>query len=266
MDNLVDSLLLGINDLRSRREGYLANAVFTRTAMEKLLSSNPTVYRGDGLICVLVDDESVHRLSFFASSPDALFGVSRFSLPFATVADLVKKTDVSSPAIGVLKECGFSLYATFVRLSRPGVAGCWRGDCLRLAEKRDVDGVYQRIMSAFDPLTAHMPSRQEVLAAINAGDVIIRHSGDGSMIGFAWFETISPRSSCLRYLVTDSSLRGNGTGSLMVKAGLKKSGEQSRVHLWVDRANPALKLYGKLGFVEDGVEDLIFLYGKETNE
>ena len=34
----------------------------------------------------------------------------------------------------------------------------------------------------------------------------------------------------------------------------------------VDRTNPALGLYKKLGFVEDGLEDRILLHRKETDE
>ena len=231
MAETADNLLLEINELRSRREGFLTNAMFTRPAVEKLLSSNPTVHRGEGLVCILEDDGGVHRIHYFAASPESLRGLEELPFPSVAVADLVKKAENSSLSIDVLLSCDFEPYSTFVRLSRPGVDGCWKSDGLLLADKCDVGEIYGMVFSTFDPLTAHMPTEMEISDAIEAEDVLVCRSDDGKIAGFAWLETISARSSCLRYLITVPSQRGKGTGSLLVESGLKKAGPQSHVHL-----------------------------------
>lgn len=211
-------------------------------------------------------DGEIGRVFFFAGNAKALAGLSSLLDPGSkyVVADLVGRDIEENASLTPLEISGFSRYACFLRFSRT-ITEDDRDrldERVEIASEHDASAIFDGIASAFDPLTAHLPSAEEIEQAISVEDILVIKHGS-ALQGFAFFDTISDKVVCLRYLVVGEAFRGNGVASALLFQKFSEMPPRSRCYLWVDRNNPATNLYRKMGFVEDGLQDLIMRYERK---
>lgn len=132
--------------------------------------------------------------------------------------------------------------------------------CLKKAVVEDIDEIYDIFYSNFNEYTDQLPTKKEILKAINSGkhDIIIaKHERKKCIVNVFWFEN-KGKTIHWRYWVIRPEFRGKGLGRKLLQQVLGKYAHASRIILWVRDNNPQAKaFYEELGFVSDGLYDCI---------
>lgn len=132
--------------------------------------------------------------------------------------------------------------------------------CLLKAVVEDIDEIYDIFYSNFNEYTDQLPTKREILKAINSefhDIIIVKNSNKNCIVNIFWFEH-KGKTILLRYWVIRPEFRGKGLGRKLLQQVLGKYAHASRIILWVRDNNPQAKaIYEKLGFVLDGLYDCI---------
>lgn len=147
---------------------------------------------------------------------------------------------------------GFRRTLTRRRLARPKDAplnALKAAEAVEAAGPEELEAVEKLLKACFHPLWGCLPTRKELLAALEAGEVLaLRRDG---LAGLLHFST-GRGGGQIRHLAVREDARGRGLGGVLLEEYLARTGgERSLVWTGEDNA-PALGLYKKHRFAEDG--------------
>lgn len=150
---------------------------------------------------------------------------------------------------------GFDLELSRVRLTRrPGAPTEHPGD-IAPAGPEALEEVQAVLEGCFSPLTGCLPRREELLAALDAGQILSCPSGILHYNGRG-------RGTEIRHLAVKEACRGKGAGKRLLAAYLSRyGGQSSRVWTGADNA-AALHLYHSFDYTEDSWRSNVRVYGK----
>lgn len=238
------------------------DAVRAGGALSNWVGQRPSTPRegtiGDRWALFLEPDEGFSRLVFVARDA-AAFDEAAAALPArGVVVDLVGAPP-DPAAASALAGAGFRLHATYrrytcarlpVRAPRVSVAH---------ADIAEVDEIHALLRVGFDPLADHLPTRADLAALVDAGQVIV-HRGPSGVDGLAVYR-LQGRRGNLNYWYSAP------TAGPLVALGLLldfyhdlATRDVRAALLWVDDAKPAVaQTHSRYGYAPDGAIDQIFV-------
>lgn len=157
-------------------------------------------------------------------------------------------------SVELWRERGFQTLFHRERLTLPGNTRTSPGDGAleaRMAGPADAAELWALLQDSFDPLTGCLPTREELAADVEAGNVVCLA---GRSEGVAGVLHIAPGrgSTQLRHLAVDESCRRQGGAQAMLACYLERTGfAKSLVWVRVDN-QPGRSFYLKNGYAPDG--------------
>lgn len=258
------ALMAKAGAMHRESRAYCSNAYYTVPQLDAFLAEKDVqVLEGEDAIFLLEKDRGLYRLQFYARSPEALAQLPSLLPPLdgPLVTDLVGR----EPGVGVqaqqVARFGFAPYSVFKRMVcrkylLPHADGM---DRVEFAAASDAEAVLSMIAGTFDPLFAHLPTLEEIGAAIERREITVIRQ-DSTLAGLAFFEKESDTYYVLRYFVVDPAFRGQNIGGALMRCKFTNAPENSVYMLWVGTYNSAQELYLKFGFQYDGLTDHILKY------
>lgn len=154
-----------------------------------------------------------------------------------------------------IERLGFALELSRVRLTRrPGAPVEDPGD-VNTAGPEVLDEIQAVLESSFSPLTGCLPQHEELLADLNAGQILACPQG-------ILHYRVRSRSTEIRHLAVKEGCRGQGAGKRLLAAYLSRfCWQTSRV--WTGEGNAAaLRLYHNFDYTEDTWRSHVRVYRK----
>jgi ribosomal protein S18 acetylase RimI-like enzyme len=194
------------------------------------------------------------RLYFAAESALAL---AELRLPPGEfVTDVVGRESEIAPVAAALAGAGFAPYKEFRRMSRSGGPVGEPEPGVRHATAGEAAAIYRLIHAHFDARAEHLPSLEEVTAAITGQTVLIADSG--GTIGALLFHSGTAITTTLRYWLVLPQCRGKGYGRRLLERYFADCVSCRRFLLWVQSDNArAIAQYERAGYRPDGLIDRI---------
>ena len=189
--------------------------------------------------------------------PMAIQGLSR-----PCVVDLVTNSKPNSEVLGEFLKVGFTPYVRLSRLARKGAFEfSERNACLpacELAVTGDAVEILGCLHAWFDAYADQIPSTEEILSAVQKGQVRVLRSKQG-LSGFLWFEKRG-ETSLIRYWWVAVVQRGHGIGGHLMREYFNLTKECTRHLLWLrDNNESASACYRHYGYSSDGVQDYVMV-------
>ncbi len=259
-----------LKELRQKGR-VLTNSTLTRPILEVILSDIHTqVFSEDDFLVLLTEEDALRRIYLFAleegdwSHLDSCLSLNKSEKPI--VADIVARGESAQKLIEKMKMCGFYHYDRFVRMTcaDPTITGTNHNIPVETAKCTDAVEIRKLLFDTFDFLSAHIPTIDELTTSIQKGEIdIIRDSG--KIAGLTFFEPLAPHLTCLRYFLVAPEFQKKGMGKTLLKKEFDTKKTSMNYHLWISVHNSTTLLYQKIGFVLDGLNDDIMIYGKRHN-
>jgi ribosomal protein S18 acetylase RimI-like enzyme len=208
----------------------------------------------DGALFLIRDQGDFRRLYFAAETPERLAALELPAGEFIT--DVVGRVEDIAPVSATLAKAGFASYKEFQRMSRgPQPAPAAAAGSV-LATSNQAGAIHRLIWQHFDPRAEHLPSLEEVAAAIEAKSILIAES-EGAIAALL-FHATTRVTTTLRYWLVLPEFRGKGFGQLLLDRYLADCVQCRRFLLWVQRDNHrAIAHYERAGYRPDGLLDQI---------
>lgn len=132
----------------------------------------------------------------------------------------------------------------------------------RIAGTSDSALVLTTLTDNFDVQTGCIPSRDEMNAALEAGNIIFAEV-DGKTAGLIHLEG-NDRSAEIRHLCVNDEFRNKGIAETLVGHFISFF-KGSIVRVWTGENNTAaIRTYSRFGFTEDGMKSVVFLKNSEV--
>jgi ribosomal protein S18 acetylase RimI-like enzyme len=212
--------------------------------------------------CVFGRKEDACIRVYFAGSADCrwLSCLHGIEAPASLVVDLIGIKGKSETTVRTLADEGFAIHETIFRLSRKKVSEVLRAgpSSVEVACASDAAFIKKCLENEFDPLADQLPDADEVLKAVCDGFVYVFK--DSAMAkGFIWWDRVGVTAT-IRYLCVERHARAHGIGRSLVEGYFRKTPECARHLIWVRSRNlAALSCYTRLGYQQDGVEDIVMV-------
>jgi GNAT superfamily N-acetyltransferase len=210
---------------------------------------------GEGALFLLRRLPEFRRLYFAADRSERL--ASLRLPPGEVITDVVGRAEDIAPLNNALAQAGFGPYKEFQRLARgsePPVSPA--ADRVAVARPHQAVRIHELIQEHFDVRAEHLPSLDEIAAAIQQGSILMMESGGA--IAALLFHTTTRVTSTLRYWLVLPQFRGLGFGQALLDRYLADCRGCRRLLLWVQRDNHhAIARYERAGYRPDGLLDQI---------
>ena len=216
-------------------------------------------------------DQDFHHIYHVAASTghlqtalQSITGAEGNPWPVLT-ADLVGPASETETVAGVYRECGFTDYASLVRMIRvadgtPDTAAAPTG--VEIAGSADLGVVSTFLTQSLDRFRDQIPDVEALEAALALGNILIERRTHG-LGGLLFFETTG-LTSHLRYWYVDPRFQNQGIGGRLLKTWFRVCCGCKRFILWVVSDNEdAIARYRHYGFRDDRLVDRIMIYRKE---
>ncbi len=256
----------GIVAMRQRMKtgtGFLTNLFLT----DAVLSGQAAAGRlygmaAEGVNYFVLESGEFHRLYFAANSLERL----QATLPELSLAgvedcitDLLGRPEEVDRMVPAFLSAGFSVYTQFQRMTRvPSATEALTGgdEGVRYAGAGEAAAVYEIIKAHFDARAEHIPSWEEISAAIGRQSVVIA-DGRGETAAVLFYDRTGV-STVLRYWLVLPPFRRQGYGDKVLRRYFADCAGCRRFMLWVQCSNnPAIRHYTHYGYRPDGVLDRI---------
>ena len=247
------------------KKGVLTNAAFSAQVYEKEIEAG-TLYAEElpGALLLLRQREGFGRLNFYLQPGGDLTGwkpeqTTVLEVPF-------REKDMALRESGVLwDKLGFKLQFSRLRLvfSEKTVPLTEEGSFfIRPAGERDLPHIEALMLSAYDPRTACLPTKDELCCDLKEGNLVVAESAEHRVVAFSRMLK-NRRNAEWRHLVVAPECRGQNIAQRLF-AYYVGVNEIEQVRVWVAEKNAAaLRLYDKLGFTPDGWTSTVWIYDKE---
>ena len=218
-----------------------------------------------GVTFLLQKDRDFWHLYYCASDTSALSeGMGKLPLLRSerVVVDVLCTREALATLLPVMQNAGLRPYKELARMARSApqeaqpVQRNLGNDAILIAERQDERDVLNLIEAAFDPYAKHIPSLEEIRAAIDRCEILIlRHTTD--IAGLLFFETHGVTST-LRFWTVREGFRDAHLGSELMGHYLASQTAVRRFVLWVNTDNEdALRKYRHYHYATDGVLDYV---------
>jgi hypothetical protein len=202
---------------------------------------------------------------FFSGSQSELASVlpkAIQTLSRPCVVDLITNSKPNSEVTGEFSKVGFTPYVRLSRLARRGAFEfSGRNACLpacKMAVPGDTVEILGCLHAWFDAYADQIPSTEEILAAVQKGQIRVLRSKQG-LKGFLWFEKRGA-TSLIRYWWVAVDQRGHGIGGKLMREYFDLTKECTRHLLWLrDNNESASACYRHYGYSSDGVQDYVMV-------
>ena len=256
----------GIMQMRKRVKtgaGFTTNLFLSDALMgEHAASGRLYGIAADGINYFVLDSGDFHRLYFAASALECL-QMTLSELPLAgvedCVTDLIGAPDAVDKMVCTFLAAGFTVYTQFQRMTRvprstEPVSGGDEG--VRYAAADEAPTVYGMIKAHFDARAEHIPSADEISAAIDRHAVLIADCR-GEPAAMLFYDRTGV-STVLRYWLVMPPFRRQGYGDKVLRRYFADCAGCRRFMLWVQCSNnQALRHYTHYGYGPDGAIDRI---------
>lgn len=188
------------------------------------------------------------------------------------VVDLVGKWDQIAAEVDVYRKHQFADYCQLRRmvgranvemaLGEMALGERALGERVRLAGAADLDAIGEFLDCVLDPLADQQPTRQELIEAVERGQILIPESTDSRLRALLLFE-VNGSTATLRYWYVRAEEQGRGLGRSLLAEFFRRSAACRRILLWVRSNNDsALAIYEHYGFGSEGLVDQILVSGR----
>jgi GNAT superfamily N-acetyltransferase len=238
--------------------GRVTNLFLPEPEVNRLLEAGEMeALQCPGALFLLRQVHDFRRLYFAAESVEALAALRL--PPGECMTDVVGKAADIEPVVAAVSQAGFAPYKEFQRMARgpqPAAASSNASPATALATGDQARHIHALIHQYFDPRAEHLPSLDEVDAAIRQNSILIATSGDA--IAALLFHVTTPVTSTLRYWLALPEFRGRGHARALLDRYLAECAHCRRFLLWVQRDNHhAIAQYEHAGYRPDGLLDRI---------
>ena len=227
------------------KRGMVTNAFLSRHDWEREIEKNAPEFQLTEQGLLVYRNRPTHRiLSFWVS--EGFFG-SCPTLPGNTVCEIpMRASDVrTQSAVDGWIGAGFELEFTRQRMASAESGNC--DGSIRTAVTEDLDLCERLMRENFSRVTGCLPEREELMADIEKGGVLLR--GDCGLLHHRTGE----KKTELRHLCVAESARGQGIGEKLVRAyHALTEGMKRQVWVRADYAS-AVRTYEKCGYSADGM-------------
>lgn len=263
-----DELICKINTLKSRNINIVTNAFFTTQQLHSMIDSNEaTVKISDDAVVILVEEERLVRLYFYAVTFNSLKQISNL-LPSPTskaiIADVVGRNPQARKLAYELQKLYFYKQNEFIRMNRKPQENMpvTVSDVL-FATADNVNEIVNILYDEFDVYTSHLPTEERILKSITNKEITIVLQQE-KIVGLAYFEKLGERLKYLYLIVVDKNFRGKGIANRLLMYTFGHSSKNTNFQLWVETNNQlAISLYKKYNFIPNGLVDYIMMYKGE---
>ena len=268
MNNVLSAtgLLEDIQAVRELKKGFLTNYYHDPVRTELLLEKG------------LLFSQRINDTLFILRQEDSFFHLHYCSVSANELGESLKAFMDDHPAIlftidlignqknvdqlgQTLTLSGFYPYVSLVRMSRllpenpetpiighPHLIEATSSHALRIGAL---------LKKYFDPLAENFPLHEEILARIDAGQIIV-YEENGLIEGFLIYE-INGLTSYLRYWFVHPDHREKKIGSILIQEFFRRCSATKRQIFWVIRSNEnAIKRYIHYGFSGEDLIDQIY--------
>lgn len=250
------------------KPGVVTNAAFSADAFRHEIGAG-TLYARElpGALVLLRRRGGYDRLNFYLQPGADLSG---WVPEQTTVLEIpARERDIALRGSEQLwQAAGFTLLRRRVRLVLRQTpepvpeTGAYR---VRPALPGELDGILELMGLVYDPMTSCIPTREELLRDIAAGDVLCAVNADGELAGFLHLNH-TKRSTEFRHLAVQPRLRRQGIARKLFDFDFAR-GRTPQYMLWVDEDNiPARSLYTKMGYTLDGWSSSVWICNKKGND
>lgn len=248
------------------KRGVVTNAAFSAEAFRKEIEAG-TLYAQElsSALVLLRRREGFDRLNFYLQPEGNLAG---WEPEQTTVLEIPSRPQDAAlrASESLWEKSGFTLQFRRKRIVLKEDANLKTVDCrvpVRPALVQDQKQIERIMYQAYDPLTACLPTKEELAEDITKGDVLCAEE-DGRIMGFIHLSCTRRATEC-RHLAVLPEARGRGIALSLLAADCRRA-RTPQYLLWVAENNlPALQLYEKAGYVPDGWSSSVWVLRKERN-
>ena len=265
-----DGIIGKIDALRRGNKDFVTNSFFPAQQLKSLVDSgNTTAKASNEAVIILLEEERLTRLYFYAASFDSLRHIPLLMPEYknkAVIADIVGKNHHAAKLAAGVEEHNFSKYRELIRMNRKNeeVMQGTVSDVI-LAGSDDIDEIMDILYGEFDIFVSRLPTRQKLQEAVTKGGItVVRQLG--KIAGLAYFEKPGERLKYLYQIAVHRDFRGKGVADELLKHEFVNTPMGTIFQLWVEADNKyALNKYREYGFIPDGLVDYIMLYKENGN-
>lgn len=247
-----------------RTKESITNLMATFPMLKMWVEAGAAITFGQQSAIVLQEDnEDILRLFFFAANADAMHEV--FALLPQTqrdvVCEVVGRDDCTKNVVEALTAAGGIPYAKFQRMLLKPIVRETTLDLgqVEAARLEDAGELLEITHDAFDRLTAHMHSFEELCRMISAGEVLLIRK-DGRIAGFSIFDSKHGRVMLLDHVVTRPEYRGQKIARRILMKKLKDTPRAESCVLWINtKCHGPIAYHESNGFKADGTYCNVFL-------
>lgn len=255
-----------IREVRRGSRGFITNFFAGHKQIDAWTRRGDlSLMQGERCLWIRRRDCDFAHLYFFAADSQAiensLASIVAVSDDTSLAIDLVGRQDDTGLLAEVFRRHGFADQAILVRMSLAvgeSLAGNSMASDVTPALPEDAPALVALLERQFDRYSKQLPDEQEVLEAIDAGNIlIVRHNM--AIVGLLFFE-ITGAAATLRYWCVDEAFRGQGVGAKLIRSMFHLCRSCRSIVLWVYAENTnAIVRYRHYGFRETDTVDRILL-------
>jgi len=261
-------LICKINTLKRKNINIVTNAFFTTQQLQFMIDSNKaTIKISDDAVIILVEEEWLVRLYFYATAFDSLKQILNMLPPHsskAIIADVIGKNPQAEKLACEMQKLSFCKHNELIRMNRlPKEFTEKTISNVIIATPDKGNEIMNILYNEFDVYTSHLPTKERILKSITNKEITIAIQQE-KIIGLAYFETLGERLKYLYQMVVDKNFRGKGIADSLLMYTFEHSSRDTSFQLWVETNNQrAIGKYQKYNFIPNGLVDYIMLYKGE---
>lgn len=262
-----DELLAQVNHLKQKRS-LVVNSFLPVPELQKLAAQETSALRyNEGAIALFCEDNGVARLHFYLSSLDdapALDALMTDAPQKPVVTDCIGKQENVETLSAALRTIGFETYARFSRWRSKEI--CFFSEAMlhegmfETSRPEDAQPLMDLFERTFDPLDAHFPTRERLLADIEDG-LVFHALDEGKIVAAVCLEKISRHEIYLFLDAVEQAHRSSGVGVLLLQYALWHYRDYPNYMTWTNDTNKVSnRMHKALGMSYDGLKDAIMIY------
>jgi len=273
--SLYDELVAKINTIKRSNRNIITNAFFTAQQLKSMIDSNRVSVRiSDEAVIILVEEEQLIRLYFYAANFDSLRQAKDMLTSYsgkAIIADIIGKKPGVVKLINELQKLNFFKYNELIRMSRlpqefiqlPQKFTQINISDIIVATPDKCNEIVNMLYAEFDIYISHLPTKEKILKSIANKEIMIAIH-QGKVVGLTYVETLGERSKYIYQTVIDKDFRGKGIADRFLIYTFENSSKDTCFQLWVETDNHrSINKHKKYNFVADGLIDYIMIYKGE---
>lgn len=265
----INDLVNFLQSIKSREQ--VSNVTFTIRYLQEL-EKQDRLWINIGTqssIILIADNDDILRLYFYASKKECLKEVISL-IPGhngSIICDVIGRDEKIGELVKALGNTGFEIYAKFQRMlcNDINVVDNIEETGVEFARPKDVDEILDITYSEFDPLTARIPSRGDLLNKINNKEVFIVRKDD-RIAGFTSFDSNNKKVALLDHVIVRPEYRNQNIARRILYYKWTKYNQSKFYILWINElCKGPIKYHECNGFTKDGIYDYVLTLRKEVN-